>query len=86
MPNPPDLFCLAPQLLPPLLDVQGHGPQVFVSLRTHEQQLVTVAAPGLLDMDSLDNDVASDDPELLIPDLGVVVLWTCHNPTQDPYF
>ena len=78
------MYCFIPQQLTSLLYVQGHSSQVWVSLGTHEQQLVTVAAPGLLDMYSLVNDVAIDDPALLIPDRGVVVLWTSHNPAQDP--
>ena len=42
-----------PELLPPLADVESHGPQLGVLLGAHEEEFVAVGAPGVLDVDSL---------------------------------
>ena len=47
------LLGLAPQPLPPLLDLELDSAQLAVLLCAHEDQLVTVAAPGVLNVDCL---------------------------------
>ena len=47
------LLCLVPQPLPPLLDLELDSAQIAVLLSAHEDQLVTVAAPGVLNVDCL---------------------------------
>ena len=42
-----------PELLPPLADIESHGPQGGVLLGAHEEEFVAVRAPGVLDVDSL---------------------------------
>ena len=44
---------LPPEVLPPLADVESHSPQGLVLLGAHEDQLVTVGAPGVLNVHSL---------------------------------
>ena len=47
------LLGLAPQPLPPLLDLELDSAQLAVLLGAHEEQLVAVATPGVLNMDCL---------------------------------
>ena len=47
------LLGLAPQPLPPLLDLELDGAQLAVLLGAHEDQLVAVATPGVLHMNCL---------------------------------
>ena len=44
-----------PEVLPPLADVESHSTQVLVLLGAHEDELVTVGAPGVLYVHSLRN-------------------------------
>ena len=53
------LLGLAPQPLPPLLDLELDGAQLAVLLGAHEEQLVAVATPGVLNMDCLKIEVNS---------------------------
>ena len=46
-------FSFSPEVLPPLADVESHGPEAQVLLGAHEDELVTVGAPGVLYVDSL---------------------------------
>ena len=46
-------FSFPPQFLSPLGDVESHGTQVRVLLGAHEEEFVTVGAPGVLDVDCL---------------------------------
>ena len=47
------LLGLAPQPLPPLLDLELDGAQLAVLLSAHEEQLVAVTTPGVLHVDCL---------------------------------
>ena len=47
------LLGLAPQPLPPLLDLELDSAQLAVLLGAHEEQLVAVAAPGVLHVNCL---------------------------------
>ena len=47
------LLGLAPQPLPPLLDLELDSAQLAVLLGAHEEQLVAVATPGVLHVDCL---------------------------------
>ena len=47
------LLCLVPQPLPPILDLELDSAKLAVLLSAHEDQLVTVAAPGVLNVDCL---------------------------------
>ena len=47
------LLCLVPQPLSPLLDLELDSAQLAVLLGAHEDQLVAVAAPGVLNVDCL---------------------------------
>ena len=47
------LLGLAPQPLPPLLDLELDSAQLAVLLGAHEEQLVAVATPGVLHMNCL---------------------------------
>ena len=46
-------FSFSPEILPSLADVESHGPEGQVLLGAHEDELVTVGAPGVLYVDSL---------------------------------
>ena len=48
------LLGLAPQPLPPLLDLELDGAQLAVLLGAHEEQLVAVATPRVLNVDCLE--------------------------------
>ena len=57
----------APQILPAFTDIESYGPELFVLLRAHEEEFVTVRAPGVFNMNGP----------------GVVISWTSHDPAQD---
>ena len=57
----------APQILPAFTDIEVYGPELFVLLRAHEEEFVTVRSPGVFNMNGP----------------GVVISWTSHDPAQD---
>ena len=59
----------APQILPAFTDIEVYGPELFVLLRAHEDEFVTVRAPGVFNMNRP----------------AVVISWTSQDPAQDLY-
>ena len=57
----------APKILPAFTDVQGDSTKLFVLLRAHKDEFITVRSPGVFNMNSP----------------GVMISWTSQNPTQD---
>ena len=51
------LLSFAPKILPAFTDIEGDSPELFVFLRAHEDEFVTVSAPGVLDVNSLHRSV-----------------------------
>ena len=51
------LLSFAPKILPAFTDIEGDSPELFVFLRAHEDEFVTVSAPGVLDVNSLHSTV-----------------------------
>ena len=46
------LLSFAPKILPAFTDVESDSPELFVLLRAHEDQFITVRSPGVFNVNS----------------------------------
>ena len=59
----------APKILPAFTDIEVDGPELFVLLRAHEDEFVTVRSPGVFNVNSS----------------AIMVGRSSHNPAEDLY-